>query len=366
MLATLFLVAAACVNVADPEGWAAPSQVDGTLFASIDNGKMAALDAADNDYSTTWIFPPEDEDEKRRLEATYGKLELEAIYHAPIVTGEFVYFAGYDGKVYALNAGDGSISWTFRTDGPIIGGLALAGGTIFVGSDDGKLYALDAATGREMLPPFDTGDSIWAAPLATDSVLYVPSVNGKLYKLDAHTLETLWQEPFEADAGLLTDPVLADEDTLLVGGIDRHLYALDPETGAVKWSFEAGSWFWGQPLVAEGTIYVSNLDSHVYALDLAGNEMWAFETEARVRASPLLAGDVLIVVDRKGNLYGLDPTSGSRKWGPSRTRINKDSTTVLANPMFLDDVKVLILAQGGALFTVKSATGLSEPVEVRP
>ena len=38
----------------------------------------------------------------------------------------------------------------------------------------------------------------------------------------------------------------------------------------------------------------------------------------------------------------------------------------LANPMFLDDVKVLILAQGGALFTVKSATGLSEPVEVRP
>jgi outer membrane protein assembly factor BamB len=345
--------------VADPEGWAAPTQVDDTLFASIDNGKMAALDAAD-DFSIKWIFPPDTE--------AGDKLELEAIYHAPIVTADTVYFGGYDGNVYALNAGDGSIRWTFETDGPIIGGLALADGIIFVGSDDGNLYALDPQDGSEKLPPFDTGDSIWAAPLATDSVLYVPSVNGKLYKLDAQTLEPVWERPFEADAGLLTDPMLADEDTLLVGGIDRRLYALNPETGAVKWSFKADSWFWGQPLVADGTIYVPNLDSHVYALDLDGNEVWAFETEAGVRATPLLAGDVLVVVDRKGNVYGLNPDTGTLKWsGPAVL-----GKTVLANPMFIEgdpnsieDDEVLILAQGGDLFRLDPATGLSKPVEVR-
>ena len=60
MLATLFLVATACVNVADPEGWAAATQVDDTLFASLEHGKMPALDAPD-DFSIQWILPPDPE-----------------------------------------------------------------------------------------------------------------------------------------------------------------------------------------------------------------------------------------------------------------------------------------------------------------
>ncbi|MEE8369397.1 MAG: PQQ-binding-like beta-propeller repeat protein, partial [Dehalococcoidia bacterium] len=141
ILTAIGLLGAACVSVADPEGWAAPTTVDDNLFASIKNGKMAALVPAGSGFSTTWIFPPDTEAGK--------KLDLEAIYHTPIISAETVYFAGYDGNVYALNAGDGAIRWTFETDGPIIGGLALADGTIFVGSDDGNLYALNPEDGRQ-------------------------------------------------------------------------------------------------------------------------------------------------------------------------------------------------------------------------
>ena len=43
------------------------------------------------------------------------------------------------------------------------------------------------------------------------------------------------------------DPTLANDDTLLLGGIDNKLYALDPATGAENWSFKGGNWFWGSP-----------------------------------------------------------------------------------------------------------------------
>ena len=353
ILTAIGLLGAACVSVADPEGWAAPTTVDDSLFASIENGKMAALDPTD--FSTTWIFPPDTKEGDR--------LDLEAIYHTPIVGTETVYFAGYDGIVYALNADDGAIRWTFETGGPIIGGLALAGDTIYVGSDDGMLYALDLEDGVPKLPAFDAGDGIWATSLVASSVLYVPSVSGDLHALDIQTLESVWPKPFEANAGLLTDPVLADGNTLLVGGIDRSLYALDLDTGSQKWSFDAAGWFWGRPLVADGKIYVPNLDSHVYALDATtGEKLWSFETEAGVRSPTILAGDVLIVVDQKGNVYGLNPDTGTLKWsGPAVLE-----KTVLAGPMLMENDEVLILAQGGDLFSVSSTTGAWVRVGVQP
>jgi len=315
---------------------------------------MAALNPAD--FSTKWTFPPDTKEGK--------KLKLEAIYGAPVVSSDTVYFAGYDGNVYALGITSGNQVWNqpFKTGGPIIGGLALADGTIFVGSDDGKLYALDPKDGGKKIEPFNAGDGIWATPLVKDSVLYVPSVNGKLFALDIQTLKPVWERPFEADAGLITDPVLADADTLLVGGIDRKLYALSPATGDLKWSFTADNWFWGRPLAAGGKIYAPNLDKRVYALAVdSGDPVWnqPFETEAPVRSSPLLAGNVLIVVDRAGNVYGLDPATGNQKWGPVIL-----SETVLANPLLLED-KVLIVAQGGKLFLIDPATGASSPVGVR-
>ena len=355
VLAAFLLIATACARIATPQGWAGPRQADDTLFVSVKRGKMAALNPAD--FSIKWIFPPNTAEGK--------KLKLEAIYGTPVVADGTAYFGGYDGNVYALDVASGEMVWSkpFETGGPVIGGLVLGSGTLFVGSDDGKLYALDPKTGGEKLKPFDVGDSIWATPLLADSLLYVPSVNGKLYALDPNTLEPMWPEPFEADAGLLTDPVLADKDTLLVGGIDRTLYALNPTTGEVKWSFEADNWFWSRPLVANGKVYVPNLDSHVYALDLAtGRPLWdkPFEADSPVRSSPLLVGDVLIVVDRTGNVYGLNPATGVLMWGP--TILDK---TVLADPILLGG-QAIIVAQGGNLYSIDPANeGASSPVEVR-
>jgi len=305
-------------------------------------------------YVPRWIFPPDTEEGK--------KLDLEGIYGRPAIGGDSVYFAAYDDSVYALDAKDGGERWHFRTGEPVVGAVTLTGdGRLYVGSRDAKLYVLDAKDGGE-LQHFTTDDEIWSAPLVADDAVYVATAGGRLYALDRNTLAPVWDKPFDGGAGLISDPVLTDEGTILVGGFGKTLYSVDKATGSQVWAFKAGNWFWGRPLVVNGTAYVPNLDRKVYALDVkTGEEKWQtpFQAEAPVRSSPLLADDILIVSDGHGNVYGLHPEDGTLVWsGPSLL-----GKTVLSDPLLLDD-KVLIVAEGGDLFQIDPQVGTSTLVRV--
>ncbi len=408
------LVAAACVGFNNPEGWAGPTvAADDLLVVSTDKGELSALDLVPEsgpqcDNSTDddedgwvnegcpragakaergrdcanatsddavddipdddkindgcpaavplWTFPTGQED---------PEIDLEAIYTTPPVIGDTVYLGGYSGDVYALSLDDGSEKWSFDADGPIIAGLATslsdsdAGPptTLFVATDSGTLYALDAEDGSEQWR-FDAEDSIWGAPLMTGKFVYVAAVNGRLYALDPKDGSEIWR--FETESGLISDPVLAD-GTILVGGIGRTLHAVDADTGRERWSLKADNWFWGKPLVLDSTVYAPNLDGNLYALSLAdGAPVWdtPFEALEPLRSSPIIAGDALVVVDRKGNVYGLDPENGNRIW--SKTEEDGIEKTVLSNPIADSPVlaeEVFISAQGGDLFRIDPAAG---------
>ncbi len=368
VLPWLFLVlgfvvlATGCARIAKPQGWAGPIVGGDSLYVSIENGKMAALKP--DDKSVKWVFPPNTDEG--------NKLKLEGIYGAPVIADGSVYFGGYDGYVYALNASDGSMRWAFHTGGPIVSGVsAKTGGTaaaptldlLYFGSEDGYVYAVDKD--GKLKWQFKAGDAVWTTPLVGDSV-YVASVGGNLYSLDLQTGAQHWA--FHSSAALLSDPVMADKSTVLIGGVDKTLYAIDASTGNQKWSFGAGNWFWGKPLVDNGTVYVPNLDHKVYALKLSdGSKAWdePFAALDAVRSSPILVDNVLIAVDSAGNVFGIDPKNGRQAWG-SPALLAK---TVLADPILLNATtstqqEVLIVAQGGGIFTVDPKVGSTRFVQV--
>ncbi len=360
MLALALLVAAGCANFNRPEGWAGPTLADDLLVVSTDQGELSALTA--DDFSRVWTVPTGQED---------PELDLEAIYTTPLVSGGTVYFGAFTGEVFALSLEDGEPVWDlpFDTDDNIIAGLGALSSdgsiqTLFVGTDDGIVYALDAETGLPKAARFDAGDSVWAAPLLSDGVLYVASVNGKLFALDAETFEPLWNAPFEAGQGLISDPILAD-GAILVGGIDRELHAVDAKTGRERWSFKADNWFWAQPLVVDGIVYAPNLDGHLYALSLAdGAPVWdaPFKAEEGIRSKPVLVDGTLVIIDRKGNAYGLNPEEDPE--GPRLKWSETVDKTVLSNPLVREaeagedgaTVKVFISAEGGDLFRLEDAS----------
>ena len=68
------------------------------------------------------------------------------------------------------------------------------------------------------------------------------------------------------------------EGNVFVGSEDMHVYALDGETGAKKWSYKTGGKVLSSPSVgADGILYVGSEDKKLYALsEETGKKIWVF------------------------------------------------------------------------------------------
>jgi len=130
---------------------------------------------------------------------------------APVAAGGFVYVGGSDGIVRAISARDGSLAWKVRTGGAINFPPTIAAGKAYVGSCDGWVYACAAATGKR----------IWkfrVAPVERRIPVY-----GRI--------ASTW--PVAGGVAVDRHAVYAAAG---IGHYDTtHVYALDAETGKVKW-----------------------------------------------------------------------------------------------------------------------------------
>ena len=64
---------------------------------------------------------------------------------SPAVAGSTVYIGSDDHKVYALDAATGHVRWTYTTGSQVHSSPAVAGGAIYIGSEDYTVYDLKAA-----------------------------------------------------------------------------------------------------------------------------------------------------------------------------------------------------------------------------
>jgi outer membrane protein assembly factor BamB len=196
----------------------------------------------------------------------------------------------------------------------MIGGLLVAGDSLYAGTNGGFLVALDRENGAERWRR-EIGKEIWATPVRAGEAIVIASMDGRLTAFSADGTER-WQEKV-AEAGIAGTPAVQGE-TLYAGSFDKRLYAVDARNGETLWrSPEAGNWFWTEPLVDGDNLYAGNLDGKVYAYDRrTGEERWQSDVDGPVRGRTALDGGVLLVPVKNGRLWGLRPESGTRAWEP--------------------------------------------------
>jgi outer membrane protein assembly factor BamB len=81
------------------------------------------------------------------------------------------------------------------------------------------------------------------------------------------------------------------------------------------WAFETNGRVRSSASIAADTVYFGSCDGNVYALDASsGSRKWTFKTGAEVYSSPTATGGAVFVGSRDGKVYALDAKSGARLW----------------------------------------------------
>ena len=264
---------------------------------------------------------------------------------SPSLSSDGVLYAGcYDGKMYALNGGNGAKLWEFVTGGLIKSSPAIgADGTIYFGSADGKIYAV-SETGQKKWE-FDTGAPVLgSAVIDPAGDIYIIGEAG-FYAVHGETGEEKWS--VTGSSGGKTFPVpeytdaaaLAADGTLYFGGT-----AVDSRNGEVLWSAATSVGGRAPTIGPDGTLYVGG--SAIYATSPLADSPWPkfhrdHENTGRAPARPVIdarrsrmTGDgfELMVHSERGERLRLEWSDDLRDWGVLNVLTNETGTTVLVDP----------------------------------
>lgn len=331
LVVVLIALGAISCSAAPSRGWSGPLVSDNVLYVGTLQGKVVALDlaaAADGGSNPNPLWPPKDlpRPSSGGGFGCYGGFSTAAgVYGMPAVSSGRVYIGAYGGEVLWITTDGLAVSSpTFKTDGSIVGSVAINGDTLFVGTTGGTLHAISLDLREKW--HFKAKGEIWSTPVLSDNVVYVSSADHFLYAIDAESGKEIWR--FEAKAAIMSTPLVAN-GRVYVGSCDRRFYAVEaatreerlaaagggpPNVRGYQAVFEgAGNWFWTQALLHNGQIWVGCLDKNVYVLD-ADNLAYVGEirTKGMVYAPPVMLGDLVIVGSADGMLYLINP--GTREF----------------------------------------------------
>jgi outer membrane protein assembly factor BamB len=221
-------------------------------------------------------------------------------------TRDGILFGSADETLYCLGK-DGKERWKFKVPGgPVLGSPAIVGNRTFAAGCDSSLHVLDTNTGKQVAPPVDLGGQVGATVAIVGDHLYIGTMSSEVLAIDWKKGSIDWRfaadnrrQPFYASAAV-TDKLV------VVASRDKHVYALDRQTGQQVWAFPTRNKVDGSPVVVDTRVVVGSLDKNLYVLDLAkGTELQKFDLGSPINASPAVAEGCLVVGTSDGAVYCL-------------------------------------------------------------
>lgn len=282
--------------------------------------------------------------------------------------GRTVFIGLNSGAVAALSAATGTTIWRRQTGGQVFAGVVPSPGSgdrVYVGSGDGSEYCLDAATGA----------IIWQ--FATDGAVYASRTPAPRFSCRAPLASPARDTPLDIDRcpfAILSysTPTLSRTDrgaALFTGSLDGHVYALDADTGRLRWKSAAlpgpvasasvlspddatlfvgchgGA---GQQAGAGGTILAMRT--------LDGAVIWSRHTAAQVQSDQVISADgaTLFIGSDDGNAYAINTSTGGVVWQLPTGGAVQSGLTLSTG----DGGRTLFFGSfGGDIWAVVAATG---------
>ncbi|MCB1507845.1 MAG: PQQ-binding-like beta-propeller repeat protein [Hyphomicrobiaceae bacterium] len=249
----------------------------------------------------------------------------------PVVSGGRAYVYDVNGNVTAVSMSGGGRAWrvALRPEGETSaspnGGVAVGEGRVYVATGFGQVVALDPASGATVWAR-DLPAPALSAPTVANGKVFVVSQSNTVHALSAADGTELWTfRGIPASAGVVGAGAPAVEgSTVIVPFSSGEIAALNIENGEMRWSdaVTAGARFSaitslndvaGHPVVAGGIVIASGAGGRTIAVNVgSGNRVW--ETNVGSTNTPIVAGDVIYLIDLQNRFVAMSRTDGAIRW----------------------------------------------------
>ncbi|MBS7349415.1 MAG: outer membrane protein assembly factor BamB [Comamonas sp.] len=242
-----------------------------------------------------------------------------AVYTTPLVAGERVFVLTAQRHIQAYDAADGQLLWTLPRDGePLVlrqPGVLMAHGNTLLAGLSGRLVAINPDNGGifwevPIAAPRGTNDVErlvdLVAPVVRDgNIVCARAFQASLGCVDVERAQLLWAAPAKGANGIAADA--------------QQLYGAESNGVVQAWSRDGGSKQWTQtslrhrqltaPLSLGRSVVVGDSTGLVHLFSKQdGNPVNRLMTDASgIVTTPVVAADTLVVVSRKGQVYGFRP-----------------------------------------------------------
>ncbi len=236
--------------------------------------------------------------------------------------------------------------------------IVLAGGCGLFGSNKRKPADLQSITAtlkpRVLWSTSVGGIERWPLePAIEEGAVFAAAGDGRVTRLDANGRQ-VWRRDveFRVSAG-----VAAANGTVVVGGLNGNVAALDIADGKLRWKKPLPGELLGRIVITGNLVIVRSADARLFALDLAtGERRWDLQRPLpplilRADAGLALHGDLVVASFPGGRLLGVDVKNGLVRFDatvalPKGTTELERITDVVGTPAFEGDVVCVAAYQG--------------------
>lgn len=242
-------------------------------------------------------------------------------------------------------------------NGSIYTAVAVDGGTIYYGNSLGQIKAYDTDNRREVWCR-QFSSATYSSPIYYNGRLIVATVGDGLQALDAEDGSVIWRN--DSLMTMIGDGTVADGALYI--GVDGRMMRIDPENGAVVWSFDYGAGQpQGRPTVADGRLVFGAWNCYLYCLDTAtGSMLWSWTNGSKNRLFspghivPRIANGRVMIVAPDRYMTFIDLETGRQLWRIKErkvretTGISDDGELFLAKTMDGEMIAVATRAEAYA------------------
>jgi outer membrane protein assembly factor BamB len=309
----------------------------------------------------------------------YGKLTA-----SPIIYDGKVFTLDAAGRVTAYSASGGAVAWRATTTPPnekdqegYGGGLAADTGRVYAATGFGYVVAFDARGGKKLWEK-NLGSPLRASPTAVAERVFAVTKEGEVFCLSGSDGTELWKFkglPERASILVNTSPAV-DGDTVVVPYPTGDLVALRASSGQPVWSESLARTRTGssltamsdaaRPAIQGGVVYaVGHAGRMVATSQKTGERLWSLSVPSI--QPPWVAGDSVFVVDTSGQLLAITRRDGKIQWATKLPGGGAWSGPVLAgNRLWLTSAKGQLVGVDASSGKVATTQDIGSPIFIAP